>query len=159
MNRIYPNSVLPLEPGIGTTEISSKRPSGKTDGVAGGGFQDMLRTELQRSSPELRKGSENGPLKFSAHAEGLKFSAHAQQRLASRQIQLSRDAMQRLDQAVTRAAEKGAKDALLLMPGVSRGEDLAFVVSVTNRTVITAMDGEHIRSNVFTNIDSAIVVT
>ena len=150
MNRIYPNSVLPLEPGIGTTEISSKRPSGKTDGVAAGGFQEMLRTELQRSSPELRKGSENGP---------LKFSAHAQQRLASRQIQLSRDAMQRLDQAVTRAAEKGAKDALLLMPGVSRGEDLAFVVSVTNRTVITAVDGEHIRSNVFTNIDSAIVVT
>lgn len=144
MNRIYANSVLPLDPGIGrTTGISSNRPSGKPDGSAGVGFQEMLKTEL-------RKGSASG---------SLKFSAHAQQRMASRQIQLSRDAMQRLDQAVARAAEKGAKDALILMPGVSRGEDLAFVVSVTNRTVITAMDGEHIRSNVFTNIDSAMVVT
>ncbi len=144
MNRVYANSVLPLEPGIGrTTGISSHKPSGKTNEIAGGGFRDMLQTEL-------RKGSASG---------SLKFSAHAQQKLASRQIQLGRDAMQRLDQAVARAAEKGAKDALILMPGVSRGEDLAFVVSVTNRTVITAMDGEHIRSNVFTNIDSAMVVT
>ena len=47
----------------------------------------------------------------------------------------------------------------MLMPGDSRGEDLAFVVSVTNRTVITAMDGEHITENLFTNIDSAMVVT
>ena len=144
MNRVYANSVLPLDPGIGpTTGISSNRPSGKPDGSAEVGFQEMLKTEF-------RKGSASG---------SLKFSAHAQQRMASRQIQLSRDAMQRLDQAVARAAEKGAKDALILMPGVSRGEDLAFVVSVTNRTVITAMDGEHIRSNVFTNIDSAMVVT
>ena len=45
-----------------------------------------------------------------------------------------------------------------MMPGNTRGEDLAFVVSVTNRTVITAMDGEHITDNVFTNIDSAVFV-
>ena len=67
--------------------------------------------------------------------------------------------MQRLDQAVTRAAEKGAKDALMFMPGKTQDEDLAFVVSVTNRTVITAMDGKHVTENVFTNIDSAMVVT
>ena len=36
--------------------------------------------------------------------------------------------------------------------------DLAFVVSVTNRTVITAMDGSSIKDNVFTNIDSAVIV-
>lgn len=153
MNKVYPNGALPFEPGIGRTSgISPKRSADQIDKTTGGGFQELLQTEL-------RKSSQSGSLKFSAHAETLKFSAHAQQRLASRQIQLGRDAMQRLDQAVTRAAEKGAKDALLLMPGVSRGEDLAFVVSVTNRTVITAMDGEHIRSSVFTNIDSAMVVT
>lgn len=145
MNKVYPNSVLPLDPGLGrATGISSNRPSGKVDKVTGGGFQDLLQTELRKSSPG------RGP---------LKFSAHAQQRMASRQIQLGRDAMQRLDQAVTRAAEKGAKDALVLMPGATRSEDLAFVVSVTNRTVITAMDGEHITENIFTNIDSAMVVT
>ena len=53
---------------------------------------------------------------------------------------------------------KGARDALLLMPGASRGEDLALVVSITHRTVVTAVDGENIHENVFTNIDSAVVV-
>ena len=150
MNKVYPNSALPIDPGIGRTQgIGSKKPAGSFDKTAKGGFQDLLQTELKRSS-----GPRTGPA-----SGALKFSAHAQQKLASRQIQLGRDAMQRLDQAVARAAEKGAKEALMLMPGGSRGDDLAFVVSVTNRTVITAMDGEHIRSNVFTNIDSAMVVT
>ena len=35
--------------------------------------------------------------------------------------------------------------------------DVAFVVSVKNRTVITAVDSESMKENVFTNIDSAIV--
>ncbi len=154
MNRVYPNSATPLDPGLGRTPgVTSNKPTGHVDKIVGSGFQDLL-NELVRSSDGPRTGSTGEPL-----AEGLKFSAHAQQKLASRQINLGRDAMQRLDQAVARAAEKGAKDALMLMPGDSRGEDLAFVVSVTNRTVITAMDGEHITENLFTNIDSAMVVT
>lgn len=148
MNKVYPNSVMPLDPGIGQAPgVKSTKSADKT---TGGSFQDLLQ--------ELVK-TPNGPRTGSADVGSLKFSAHAQQKLASRQIDLGRDAMQRLDQAVARAAEKGAKDALMLMPGVSRGEDLAFVVSVTNRTVITAMDGQHITENVFTNIDSAMVVT
>jgi flagellar operon protein len=151
MNKVYPNSVMPLDPGIGQTPgVTSNRPAGRGDKTVGGSFQDLLQELVNTPT---------GPRTGSTGTEGLKFSAHAQQKLASRQIDLGRDAMQRLDQAVARAAEKGAKDALMLMPGVSRGEDLAFVVSVTNRTVITAMDGEHITENVFTNIDSAMVVT
>lgn len=146
MNKLYPNSALPIDPGIATRGVAPGRSTGRTEGTTGAGFRDLLQTELKRNSA-------------TSATSGLKFSAHAQQRLASRQINLGRDAMQRLDQAVARAAEKGAKDALMLMPGGNRGEDLAFVVSVTNRTVITAMDGEHITENVFTNIDSAVVVT
>ena len=33
----------------------------------------------------------------------------------------------------------------------------AFVVSVRNKTVITAVDQEHMREHVFTNIDSAVI--
>jgi len=88
----------------------------------------------------------------------IRFSAHAQNRLLSRGIALSPQAVDRLSEAVDRAASKGARDALMLMPGASRGEDLALVVSITNRTVVTAVDGESIRENVFTNIDSAVIV-
>jgi flagellar operon protein len=56
-----------------------------------------------------------------------------------------------LQRAVSRAEEKGAKDSLVLL------RDLAFIVSVKNRTVVTAVDGEHIKENVFTNIDSAVI--
>ena len=37
-------------------------------------------------------------------------------------------------------------------------DDIALVVSVKNKTVITAVDQARLKDNVFTNIDSAIVV-
>jgi flagellar operon protein len=82
---------------------------------------------------------------------GLRFSRHAQERLDSRQIRLNEADMTSLQRAVTQAEEKGAKDSLVLL------RDLAFIVSVKNRTVVTAVDGEHIKGNVFTNIDSAVI--
>ncbi|MFZ7104598.1 MAG: TIGR02530 family flagellar biosynthesis protein [Peptococcaceae bacterium] len=84
--------------------------------------------------------------------EELKFSKHAQQRLNSRNIELGQDALAKLNNAVEKAADKGARESLVLM------NDLAFVVSVKNKTVITAMDGQSIKENVFTNIDSAVII-
>lgn len=84
---------------------------------------------------------------------GVKFSQHALQRLNSRKIQLDSTQLNKLSQAVEKAAQKGAKESLILM-----NDNLAFVVSVKNKTVITAMDGANIKDNVFTNIDSAVIV-
>jgi flagellar operon protein len=69
-----------------------------------------------------------------------------------RNIQLSEADLERIQNAVQKAAAKGAKQSLLVM------ENLAFIVSVTNRTVITALDGGSMKENVFTNIDSAVIV-
>ena len=82
----------------------------------------------------------------------LKFSAHAKERLALRNIELSAEDLARIGDAVSKAAAKGARQSLLVM------EDMAFIVSVTNRTVITALDGNSMKENVFTNIDSAVIV-
>jgi len=79
-------------------------------------------------------------------------------RLQMRNITLSPEDMDKLRGAVDRAEAKGAREALILMSRPSRDQDLALVVSVKNRTVITAMDGETLKDNVFTNIDSAVVV-
>ena len=35
--------------------------------------------------------------------------------------------------------------------------DAEFIVNIPNRTVVTAMDGENIRENIFTNIDSTVL--
>lgn len=83
---------------------------------------------------------------------GVKFSQHALQRMQSRNIQLNQAEMSKLQGAVEKAAQKGAKESLVLM------NDLALIVSVKNKTVITAIDGTNIKDNVFTNIDSAVIV-
>ena len=82
----------------------------------------------------------------------LKFSNHAKQRLESRNIKLSDADLEKLNDAVAKVREKGARDSLVLM------QDLALVVSVKNNTVITAVDGESLKENVFTNIDSVVIV-
>jgi len=82
----------------------------------------------------------------------LKVSSHAQTRLQSRDIQLDQSAWERVLGGVDKAAQKGAKESLVLI------DDIALVVSVKNRTVITAVDRANLKENVFTNIDSAVVV-
>lgn len=82
---------------------------------------------------------------------GVQFSKHALQRAERRGIDLSEPTLTRLDEAVSRAAGKGARESVIFLDGT------AFVVSVKNRTVVTAVDAEHMREHVFTNIDSAVI--
>lgn len=82
----------------------------------------------------------------------LRFSKHATERLEQRQIMLSPTDVTRLTQAVANAASKGARDSLILL------NRTAFVVNVPKRTVVTAVDEAHMRENVFTNIDSAVIL-
>jgi flagellar operon protein len=83
--------------------------------------------------------------------DGLKFSAHAESRLLSRHIELTPELMGKLEKAVAGAASKGARDSLIVT------KQCAFIVNIPNRTVITAMDGESLKENIFTNIDSAVI--
>jgi len=84
-------------------------------------------------------------------AKPLQFSRHALDRVQRRGIELDGPTMQRLNEGVSRAASKGSRDSLVLVDGT------AFVVSVSNHTVITAVGSEHMKDNVFTNIDSAVI--
>ncbi|MCU0317433.1 MAG: hypothetical protein MUC92_12655 [Fimbriimonadaceae bacterium] len=84
--------------------------------------------------------------------ERLKVSSHAKTRLQSRDIQLDATQWQRVMDGVEKAAQKGAKESLVMV------DDVALLVSVKNRTVITAVDQQHLKENVFTNIDSAVIV-
>jgi len=85
-------------------------------------------------------------------AQGVKFSQHAQDRLKARNITFSANDLANLEGAVNSVAQKGGKDSLVMMG------DAALVVSVKNRTVVTAMDRSQMKGNVFTNIDSAIII-
>ena len=84
-------------------------------------------------------------------SQQLQFSKHALTRVQRRGIELDPATLGRLSEGVGRAASKGSRDSLVLVDGT------AFVVSVSNRTVITAVGSEHMKDNVFTNIDSAVI--
>lgn len=80
----------------------------------------------------------------------LKFSKHANERLASRNIDLSQSQRERLENATKKAWEKGIHESLVMV------DNLAFIVNVKNKTVITALnEGD---DKVFTNIDGAVII-
>ena len=126
-NRLYiPNQrILPIQSPV------TNKPQSEKSKTSNAGFEQVLSQVLG----------------------GVKFSQHAAQRLQTRNINLSPTQLNQLKSAVDKAAQKGARESLVLM-----NNDLALVVSITNRTVITAMDGASIKDNVFTNIDSAVIV-
>lgn len=82
--------------------------------------------------------------------QDINISKHANNRLAERNIELSNEDMGKLSDAFDRAKDKGATDSVILY------KDLAFIASIKNRTIITAMpQGEE---NIFTNVDSVILL-
>lgn len=84
---------------------------------------------------------------------GVEFSRHAIQRLEQRSIDLaSGDTLERLNRGVEIAADKGSNETLVLV------DQTAFVVSVKNNKVITTLSNEDLRGNIFTNIDSTVII-
>ena len=81
----------------------------------------------------------------------LKFSKHATSRLDSRNIELSANQIERLLEGTSKAQNKGINDSLVIV------DDLAFIVNVPNKTVITAINQNESDNNIFTNIDGAVI--
>jgi flagellar operon protein len=104
------------------------------------------------SSSSFRSILEQTQTSPASTSEPLRFSAHAMQRLQSRNITLTSDDISRMNDMADKAAAKGAKNSLFIV------RDAAMVVSIKNRTVITAVDQDSMKDNVFTNIDSAAII-
>lgn len=100
---------------------------------AGGGFDAMLQQELQK-------------------VDELQFSKHSQERIRQRGISLTEELMADMNAAAGKARMKGAKDVVMI------GKEAAFIVNVPNNMVVTAMSGEEMKENIFTNIDSAVLL-
>ena len=84
--------------------------------------------------------------------EQLKFSKHAAVRLTDRGIELTDAQLERLNDGAKKAGQKGIRDSLVIV------DDLAFIVNVPNKTVVTAMDSRETQDNVFTNINGAVIM-
>lgn len=106
---------------------------------------------LKQPGSRSRAVEKNGK-SFADVFDSLKFSKHASLRLQDRNIELSESQIDRLNAGMQKAGEKGINESLVLM------DQMAFIVNVKNNTVITALNDQEMKENVFTNIDGAIIV-
>ena len=79
------------------------------------------------------------------------FSKHAVSRVMERQIDVSQNKLERLNQGVRLAQEKGLRDALILI------DQNAYIVNAAAGRVVT-VDGQASKGSVFTNIDGTVIV-
>ncbi len=110
------------------------------------------KTESASPTQTLKGGVDGLSRDLSQVKQPIKFSAHATQRLRDRNITLDTEAMGKLSRAIDQAEAKGLEDALVL------SDKAAFIVSVKNKTVVTALEKGAVGGNVFTNIDGAVIV-
>lgn len=121
-------------------------------------IEQMSGQLLKNKSTNLNQISQNSNISFSellekeqaAETGALKFSKHANERLASRNIDLSDQQLERLETGAKKAQEKGIKESLVMV------DDIAFIVNIKNNTVVTAVNDSD--DKIFTNIDGAVII-
>ena len=112
---------------------SSQIQKGNADSAAGIQFADLLQQKAGAS-------------------QSVQFSKHAARRVQERGIDMTDTLLSDLNQAVQKARDKGARDVVII------GESNAFIVNVPNNVVVTTMSGTEMKENIFTNIDSAVLM-
>lgn len=105
----------------------------------GASFQEILNQKTEQNNSGLESSE-------------LKFSKHATNRLADRNIELTKQQLERLADGTKKASEKGINESLVIV------DKLAFIVNVPSNTVITAMDQSQAEDNIYTNIDGAVII-
>lgn len=106
--------------------------------------------QVDSSSTKVKGASDSFNSIFEQELNKLKFSNHALKRLENRNIQLSENDRDKIQNAVQKAEMKGSKDSLVMM------NNTAYIVNIPNHTVVTALPVENSSENIFTNIDSVV---
>lgn len=88
---------------------------------------------------------------FRKELANVRFSKHATDRMSERNMRVDGEDLEKIDRAIAKAEQKGSQDSLIFL------RDMAFIVNIPNRTVVTAIESGRMQENVFTNIDSAVV--
>lgn len=110
------------------------------------------------AAAKTQSNPENSPFAIELNNQlelnnNVQFSKHALERISERNIDInSENTLERLNKAVRLADEKGSNDALVMI------DSNAFIVSVKNNRVITTLSAEDIKENVFTGIDSTVIM-
>ena len=105
-------------------------------------FKELLDNNLEKS--------EQSPL--SEAPKGLHLSTHAMRRLQERNLSIDKDEFAKIQSAVDKLKLKGGQDSLVIT------SNAAYIIDVPKNTIVTAIDKDSIGENVFTKIDSTILM-
>ena len=116
------------------------------------GLSKNLTSRTSVTSSDTKSGKTFGNILAEKEKEArqVKFSKHASLRMSDRGLEMSDEQLGRLSNGTDMAADKGINDSLVMI------DDLAFIVNVPSRTVITALEAGG-DTNVFTNINGAVI--
>lgn len=131
--KIQNNGFLSIEQ-LQDQYLNQKKNNSSVRNSSGMSFQEILEGKQAQSTTEV------------------KFSKHAAGRLADRNIELTKEQMERLQEGTAKAEQKGIKESLVIV------DQLAFIVNVPSSTVVTAMNQTDTAENIFTNIDGAVII-
>ncbi|MFA5523321.1 MAG: TIGR02530 family flagellar biosynthesis protein [Tissierellales bacterium] len=84
--------------------------------------------------------------------QSINFSKHAVERMQVRKINLNNIELSKIEDAINKASIKGVREALILM------DDKAFIANIKSKTIVTTVNKEQLKNNIFTNIDGAIII-
>ena len=116
-------------------------------------YGDIKQLKLRSAAASSESSSFNQVLQgYMGEAQSLQFSRHAAERADQRGIEISDSFFNELQSAVDKARLKGAKDVVII------SQQGAFIVNVPNNTVVTTMSEKEMKENIFTNIDSAVLL-
>ncbi|MEG1448174.1 MAG: TIGR02530 family flagellar biosynthesis protein [Oscillospiraceae bacterium] len=119
---------------IGTTSIGYNQNQQKAESSPkGSSFSDLLRDKINSQS-------------------NISFTKHAAERVAQRNIDVSTENLDRLNEGVKIAEEKGLNDPLILVGST------AFIVNIKNNKVVTTISSDELKGKVVTNIDGTVII-
>lgn len=115
------------------------------------GVTNQVSKQSTQNAPHTQAFEQTLQAKINANSN-IQFSKHALSRVMTREVDLSVDYIERLNHGAELARNKGLKSSLILI------DKVAFVVNLHDNKVITAIQEEGLKNNVFTNIDGAVIV-
>ncbi len=129
-NKVKNNILIPNVTKVNDkTKGANRLEKGKTSE-----FAELIQKQIKQEEPEIN------------------LSSHAAKRLKERNIEVNGDEFIKLKEAMVKLKEKGGKESLII---TSTG---AYIVDVKNNTIVTAIDKENLKENIFTKIDSTILL-
>lgn len=129
----------------------------------------LVRGNEATKAPQAKRGKASGPASTSVGKEGFDqvlkgtlgpqqtnelpgLSSHASKRLERRQLDMNNQELLKIKEAMGKLKSKGGKDSLVIT------DQAAYIVDVENNKVVTAVGREQMKDNIFTKIDSTVLV-